>query len=97
MKKIILSFFVLTHLALAEGQVSTYGTYRVIGYFPQTAAGDYVITYGYYDSNGHFVMSHCRTNAMTNFYSNQTYLDINTCTLRPIPGAVVSPVPPTGF
>lgn len=57
--------------------------YRVMGYYPQTAYGDVIIVYGYYGSNGVLQLSHCRTNQMgREIFSNRTYLDINTCSIR---------------
>jgi hypothetical protein len=75
--------------------------YHIIGYYPNSLYGDYVIVYGYYDANGVFTLSHCRTNAvMGDIYSNMVYLDINTCTLKkveeeaPAPSTETVPPPP---
>lgn len=61
----------------------SYAQYTIMGYYPTAAYGDYVIVYGYYQSNGVFTLSHCRTNFIgSDIYSDQFYLDVNTCQFR---------------
>lgn len=97
MKRILLSAFLLIITLVSGAQ------YRIMGYYPNSAYGDYVIIYGYYDSNGIFTLSHCRTNAIAqDIYSNRIYLDINTCTFRRVdqgpsevtPAGIPPPPPP---
>jgi hypothetical protein len=87
--------FYFTLLLLLITMVSN-AQYQIMGYFRNSAYGDYVIVYGYYDSNGNFQVSHCRTNAINNIYSNLAYLDINTCTIKIITpaGAPTTPALP---
>lgn len=77
MKVVILlvSLFILPLVSTAQ--------YKIMGFYPNGAYNDYVIIYGYHQSDGTFVLSHCRTNAIVDdIYSNKNYLDVNTCTIR---------------
>jgi hypothetical protein len=95
MRKVIFIFAILLLALTSDAQ------YRIMGYYPNTAYGDYVIVYGYYDSSGIFRLSHCRTNAIgPAIFSGLNYLDINTCevktrTVVETPTAPVIPPPPT--
>jgi hypothetical protein len=91
MRKFLFSLLLLIITLVSGAQ------YRIIGYYPNSVYGDYTIVYGYYDANGVFTLSHCRTNGvMEDIYSNRVYLDINTCTLRKVEEEVPAPSAQTG-
>jgi hypothetical protein len=78
MKRIVLILLLLLITSISDAQ------YIIMGYYPNSAYDDYVIVYGYYESDGAFVISHCKTNVIdkTVFSTNKYYLDINTCTFK---------------
>ncbi|MBA2655055.1 MAG: hypothetical protein H0U71_08345 [Gammaproteobacteria bacterium] len=77
MKKTIIFLSLLFMISISSAE------YRIMGYYRDTAYGDYVIVYGYYQSDGRLVLSHCRTDVIAkDIYSNQAYLDINNCSIQ---------------
>ncbi len=82
--------------------------YQIMGYYSNGAYDDYVIVYGYYDANGIFTLSHCRTKQIEgDIFSNFYTLDVNTCAFRRIdipegtattetPSTLSVPAPPVG-
>lgn len=89
MKKILLIIIASFLATLASAE-----QYQVMGYYP--AEGAFIIVYGYYQCDGKFVLSHCRTNAVGNIFTTNTYLDINTCTIKPV-HIQATPVVPSGI